>query len=196
MDLFDTPAGFRDYPHVPDILIALFHRTSWFYMLWVIALFFTAAALTRKASRRMEPMVVVGVFMVVGAISYAERHHLHFQFVVGAFLAGACWLLLRARSVFAPAAVIVTLILGVPTSHLAVVSWLRHSRGPLDPGWVEIKDLPRARGSYYPANEAGVVDVVKRYVNANLKPDETFFDFTNRGLLYFLLDRHCPIRQY
>ncbi|HWW60418.1 MAG TPA: hypothetical protein VN181_03530, partial [Thermoanaerobaculia bacterium] len=31
---------------------------------------------------------------------------------------------------------------------------------------------------------------------ANLKPDETFFDFTNRGLLYFLLDRDCPIRQY
>ncbi|HVR39476.1 MAG TPA: hypothetical protein VMU84_10300, partial [Thermoanaerobaculia bacterium] len=196
MDIFDTPAGFRAYQHVPEVLAALVHRTSWGYMVWIGALFFTAAALTRKASRRIEPLLVVAVFMVLGAISYAERHHLHFQFATAAFLAGLIWLLFRKRSQYATPAVILALILGVPTSHLAIDGWLRRSRGPIDNGWVEIKDLPRARGTIFTTGDAEMVATVKRYVDTNLKPDETFFDFTNRGLFYVLLHRDCPIRQY
>ncbi|MGA8808414.1 MAG: hypothetical protein WB973_11100, partial [Thermoanaerobaculia bacterium] len=37
--------------------------------------------------------------------------------------------------------------------------------------------------------------VVQRYAASHLKLDETWFDFTNRGNLYFLLDRDCPMRQ-
>jgi hypothetical protein len=38
------------------------------------------------------------------------------------------------------------------------------------------------------------VHAVKHYAETHLAHDETFFDFTNRGLLFFLLDRDNPIR--
>jgi hypothetical protein len=37
---------------------------------------------------------------------------------------------------------------------------------------------------------------VKRFIDARLQRGDTFFDFTNRGVLYFLFDRDCPVRQY
>ncbi len=40
-----------------------------------------------------------------------------------------------------------------------------------------------------------MVGSVKKFIDQNLRTDETFFDFTNRGILYFLFNRDCPIRQ-
>ena len=36
---------------------------------------------------------------------------------------------------------------------------------------------------------------MQRYAASHLQTNETWFDFTNRGNLYFLLDRDCPMRQ-
>jgi hypothetical protein len=82
------------------------------------------------------------------------------------------------------------------TTHLLVLSMVRHARGPLDEGLLEIADLPRARGAFFHQSDAAVVSATKHFIDQNLRSGETFFDFTNRGTLYFLFDRDCPIRQY
>jgi hypothetical protein len=33
-------------------------------------------------------------------------------------------------------------------------------------------------------------------VQGQLRPGETFYDFANVAILYFLFDRSCPVRQY
>ena len=40
------------------------------------------------------------------------------------------------------------------------------------------------------------IESARKYVSLALAADETFFDFTNRGILYFLLRRDCPVREY
>jgi hypothetical protein len=87
------------------------------------------------------------------------------------------------------------LVLLQPTTHLGIVSWLRHARGPVDPGVRELNDPPRARGALFENNDAVLITSAQKYISTHLNPEETFFDFTNRGLLYYLTDRDCPIRQ-
>ena len=99
-----------------------------------------------------------------------------------------------ARSL-APAVVIVTLMIAQRTAHIAITGARRHARGSLDPTWQELA-LPRAQGALSRTSDAAIIDAVQRYAASHLKPDETWFDFTNRGNLYFLLDRDCPIREY
>jgi hypothetical protein len=94
----------------------------------------------------------------------------------------------------APALVILALMIGQPTAHIAIVGALRHAHGPLDSDARELA-LPRARGALSKSSDAAVIDVVQRYAASHLQPNETWFDFTNRGNLYFLLDRDCPMRQ-
>src|SRR5207302_7201718 len=64
----------------------------------------------------------------------------------------------------------------------------------MDSGWREVS-LPRARGAYFNEPNARTIEVAARYLDSHLRSDETFFDFTNRGALYAVLDRDCPIRQ-
>src|SRR5258706_15376765 len=53
----------------------------------------------------------------------------------------------------------------------------------------------RAGGALFVNEEATVFDSAQNYISPHLKPEETFVDFTNRGLLYYLVDRDCPLRQ-
>ena len=98
-----------------------------------------------------------------------------------------------ARSL-APALIILALMIGQPTAHIAIVGALRHAHGPLDSDARELA-LPRAQGALSKSSDAAVIDVVQRYAASHLQANETWFDFTNRGNLYFLLDRDCPMRQ-
>src|SRR5207244_11785740 len=82
-----------------------------------------------------------------------------------------------------------------PTYHLAITAGLRHARVPLEFSVQEIGDIPRARGALFRLEEKAMIEAAGRYFRTNLAPGDTFFDFTNRGLLYFLFDRDCPVRQ-
>ncbi len=55
--------------------------------------------------------------------------------------------------------------------------------------------VPRARGALFATRDAKVVAAARKYIDLTLLPHETFFDFSDRGILYFLLRRDCPIRQ-
>jgi hypothetical protein len=201
---FDAPAALLRVSEIPEALAALFDKSSYLFVLWPLLMLFTIVALTSNApmtARRRgqrEAFLIVAVYGVLTAISYAERHHILWMFVAAPLMSIGIFRLFRSRTpllrAMAPAAVVIALMIAQPTAHIAITGFLRRSHGPIESGWAEIA-LPRARGALTKAADAAVIDVVQRYAASHLKPDETWFDFTNRGNLYFLLDRDCPMRQ-
>jgi hypothetical protein len=191
---FEFPAALKATHAIPDVLAVFLDRGSWLYLLWIVALlFFVAAVSARRTSRRVDVMTVFAAFIVICFVSYAERHHLHFQYGVPSLLAGALFALRRTRLGLALA--IFLAVLAQPTTHLGIVAWLRHTRGPIDTTVRELSDPPRARGALFVNDEATLITSAQKYISTHLNPEETFVDFTNRGLLYYLTDRDCPLRQ-
>ena len=203
LDPFNPPPALDRW--FPEVLAAFVDRPSWLYLTWFGTLIFVAVALSlrkriplRRRYVHFEPLLILGIWTIILGISYAQRHHLYFQFAVPTLLATA-FLLLRHGGTAARAGAVAGAIVFVtvlePTAHLAVIGITRNARGPLDPEWVELSELPRARGALFKKGDAEVVRHVQRYIDRNLGMTDTFFDFSNHGLLYFLLNRDMPIRQ-
>jgi hypothetical protein len=197
MNFFTPPAAMAKVSAFPDVLAVLLFRDVFAYLAWCVAALFVGVTVTRRVSRRLEPIVILAVFIVVTAISYAERHHLYFE-ILAPVLAVALilWLLRRRQTALAIVTILAAIALAAPTTHLGVIGWMRGMRGPAEPGWIELAHIPRARGAYIHERDAAAINSVEKYLALSLRPDETFFDFTNSGLLYFLFRRDCPIRQY
>jgi len=188
----------------PDLLGAILDPASLAYMVWFASLIAVAMILAngiRAHGRRrgaFDAVVVIVFYIVLLGLSYAERHHIYFQALIGPLFAVVAFRASRARATLprlaAPALVAVLLIASNVTVHFAIVGWLRRSRGPIEPGWREIA-LPRGRGALFRDPDIATLDSITRYMTTHLAADETFFDFTNRGLMYFLLDKRMPVRQ-
>ena len=199
---FQTPAALAPIANVPEVLAALFDKSTYLYVVWAIVAIAAGAALVRprrdeSARRRArdEAILILAVFMVITGFSYAERHHLYWQFALAPLAAAAIFRLSRSQArALVPAAVVAALMAAQPTPHIAIVGALRRTHGVIDAGWREL-GLPRAQGALVNDRDAAVIDAVLRYAQPRLAQGETFFDFSNRGLLHFLLDRDCPIRQ-
>lgn len=197
MNFFTPPAAMRKWNAFPDVLAALLDRDVFPYLFWCVAAVFAGVTLTRRVSRRLEPMVILAVFIVATAISYAERHHLYFGMLAAVLVVALILCLLRRRhTALAAIAILAAIVMAAPTTHLGVIGWMRHGRGLLEPGWTEVTSVPRARGAYLTEKDAKVITSVEKYLALSMQPDETFFDFTNSGMLYFLFRRDCPIREY
>ncbi|HEX7150662.1 MAG TPA: hypothetical protein VF618_04170 [Thermoanaerobaculia bacterium] len=196
LTMFVVPAPFSARPGFPDVLPAVFQLQAVREMIWFAAVLFLGSFITRRARRRFEPLLMLTLWIALSGVSYVERHHLYFEFVIGSALMAVLWMLVRRRSVLAPVLAIALAAMAMPTAHLSVVAYIRNVRGPIDNNYIAMDDLPRARGALFQTADVAMVSTVKNYVDTRLAPHETFFDFTNRGLLYFLLNRDCPIRQY
>ncbi len=196
-NFFTPPELMRRFASFPDIFAVLLDRPVFSFLFWCFAAIFTAVTITRAPQRRNEALVLAGVFVTLTAISYGERHHLYYQPLIAIFIVFLALQFLRAKQHSLAAIVIACAItLAGPTTHMGVLGAMRQARGPLEQDLVELRDLPRARGAYFYAADAAQVESVRKYVSLSLAPDETFFDFTNRGIFYFLLRRDCPIREY
>lgn len=201
---FDAPQSLQKILNIPEVLGGLLDKSSFLYVFWPLMMLLVVAALTSKVQvtprrrAQREAFLIVAIYGVITALSYAERHHLLWQFVAAPLISIGIFRLFRSRiplaRAMAPVAIVIALMIAQPTAHIAITGALRRTRGPLDSGVQELA-LPRARGALTKASDAVVIGVVQRYVAAHLNPAETWFDFTNRGNLYFLLDRDCPIRQ-
>lgn len=195
MTPFAAPAALKTYRFFPEAVVAFFDRGATMYVVWACAAIATALFITMRARRRTEPLLLIAFWIVAGGMSYAARHHLHFQFAVAPLLAAAAWTLWRLRNRWAPLAFLALLIVGQLTVHVIVDGMVRTAPGPLDANLVTIDDLPRARGAWFSPADARTVQTARSFVDRSLGPVETFVDFTNRPMLYFLLDRDCPLRQ-
>jgi hypothetical protein len=199
---FTTPPALGPIHNVPEVLAALFDKSLYLIVVWPVVAIAAAAALARRKRgvtprrwARDEAVLVVATFMVIAGLSYAERHHPYWQFALAPLVAAVIFRLSRSRArVLVPAAVIAALMAAQPTQHIAIAGGLRRTHGLMGEGWREL-GLPRAQGALINDRDAAVIDAVYRYAQPRLAEGETFFDFSNRNLLYFLLDRDCPIRQ-
>lgn len=178
---------------LPEALAGIFHSVGFLYFLWPAAVIFAGATLIRRPRRRIEPLVIAAVFITLTALSYAERHHLYFTTIVAPFVLGLVWQIRRLR--FAPLLILPLVVIAAPTTHVAILDITRATRGPSEPGWVEVPEIPRARGALFFHEDAAALRGVAKYASLALGPDETWLDLTNRGIFYFLLRRDCPIRE-
>ncbi len=199
---FDAPLSLQR--NIPEVLAAIFDKSAYLYIFWPVMLLIvllTVASKTPMSSRRRaqrEAFLIIGIFGVITALSYAERHHLLWLFVAAPLISIAIFRLFRSDNAMArpvaAALIVVSLMIAQPTAHLAISGQLRRTHGPLEPGFEELT-LPRGRGAWSKTTDAAIIGTVQRYAATRLQPGQTWFDFTNRGNLYFLLDRDCPIRQ-
>lgn len=197
LNFFTPPKPMSRVGAFPDVLAALLDREVFPYVFWCFVAVFVGVTVTRRASRRLEPLVIVGVFVVATAISYAERHHVYFGMLAAVLVVASIMRLLRRKQIaLATIAILATIALAGPTTHIGVMGWMRRARGPVEPGWSELAHLPRARGALLHERDANAIRSVEKYLALSLQNDETFFDFTNSGLLYFLFRRDCPVREY
>jgi hypothetical protein len=200
---FNPPNGFDTA--IPRLLVTLFDSGNLPYFVWtgcLIALITFVAERFQSPNvprRAVRPLIVIASWIVAAGASYVERQHIYFRWAIMPLLAGVLLLLFhRSAALRRPMAVamiaVMALLVVNPTWHLAVVGSFRRAPGPIEPGWREV-GLPRAQGAYFRDRDAALIDTVNRYAQAHLGPGDTFFDFTNHGLLYFLLDRDLPVRQ-
>jgi hypothetical protein len=191
------PRALQELPFIPEALVTIFDRAALPYVLWVINAVALAVALSlRRRTRAGEAMIALSTFALLTTFSYAERHHVYWPAVFAPLIVAAMFWSRRLSAGKMPALLssVLLLVIAQPTLHVAIAASLRHSRKPGDASVREI-GLPRAAGAFFSARDAQVIDVVNRYASSHLRAGETFFDFTNRALLYFVLDRDCPIRQ-
>lgn len=197
---FSVPEPLRSTFHFfPEALLAVFYKDSIYHVVWLGALLSLAMAWTvRPASRRrrngsFNALLVICVWVIIVGLSYAERQHIHFFMVAPVLLVSWIWYYARNRWALT-SAIFLLLAMAQPTTHLAITAWLRQTRGPLEQHMHLVDDPPRARGAWWSGADLVLIQAAAPYIK-RLPPGQTWFDFTNRGLLYFLFDRDCPIRQ-
>ncbi len=162
-------------------------------LLWAVALVVTAAAL-RGPLRRSDAVWVVGLWIAVAGLSFAQRRHAYYEFAIGAFLVGLIALVSRRNRIAAAVLAVVVLMIARPDKHLfQVAAPLRSVHGVPEADGVRIDEIRRAHGAVFRPEAAQGVRSAAKFV-ATLRPNETFYDFSNCGLLYFLLDRDSPAR--
>lgn len=164
--------------------------------LWAFALLLTAAGL-RGRLRRTDSVWMIGLWIAVAGLSFAQRRHAYYEFAIGVFLVAVTALVARRSRIVAAIAIVLVIALVRPDRHLLqVAAPLRLLRGVPEGDGVALDAInapPRARGAVFPPDVAAAIGSAQQFT-ASLRPGQTFYDFSNSGLLYFLLSRNAPMR--
>lgn len=148
--------------------------------LWLLALLF-AAATTRLRIRRSDTVWPIALWAVVAGVSFAQRRHLYATFAMTAFAVALLWLIARRQRHVAAVLAIALALLAKPWDHIfKLATPLRLAGGITQP----LVSLEQQRA----------IDAARRFAAAHLRPDETYFDFSNSAALYYFLGRNCPTR--
>jgi hypothetical protein len=130
----------------------------------------------------------------VAGASYVERRHFYFTFAVGPFLIAALLALRRRWMIVVPLAIAIAFF-ARPFSHIFdVATPLRRTHGLVAGDFVPVPGVKRAEGAVFDRATAAALGSVQSFLKSSLRPGETFYDFSNAGLLYYLFDRDCPVR--
>lgn len=188
-------------PHLPALFRPIMFRNEARHLLWPIAVIGAAAVLSsspRRASRG-EEFLLLGIWIGLAGISWAERHHTYFQFALPTFVFAAIIALWRRRHPVTRAAAITMSVMALvcqsPTRTLTDMAILRTAKAPLAPAETLVEP-PRARGALFRPEDAELVRRFNALVETELRPEDTWLDLANRPILYYLFDRDCPVRQF
>ncbi len=199
-----TPTLLLQRGRATDVLGELLHGRTvpWLFHAGLLAL--AATLLLFRAARRelssVDRGAVAATWMAIvamrGALGRADDGHL---LLYGVFTAlPAAWLLFRAARaphaawLLAPAFAL-ALVVRVEPQRLPAIAWngLVHTRpGPGDC----LRALPRSGAATVPCSQSEEMRELRAWLDRELAPDQTFFDFGNEPALYFLMDRRPPVR--
>ena len=196
LGFFRAPEAMQQHASFPEVLTVLLRPEVYQNLVWVAIVVGLGAALTRRWSRRVQPLLVLAFWVALAGISFAYRFNHYFGMIAVVLLAGWIFRLVRRRSPWAIAVIAGAIILARPTEHLGGVGMLRAARGTPPPDWVEIRDIPRARGALWHVRDATAIHDVQKYLSLTLQPHETFFNFSDTAILHYVMRRDWPIREY
>jgi len=195
------PNRLRELTTFPEVLGKIFEPRNNAFLVWAVAVIVGGAGLgcnLLRARRRTDPLFLIAFWIGLAGISFAEREHFYIWFAYPAFVVTGLWILLRSRNetrrVAAGAFGALLLVLNAPTSHILIASENRRATERAVVDLSTFRALPRAHDAWFRQPAARRLEIARRYTS-QLAPTETYFDFSNTALLYFLLDRRCPIRQ-
>jgi hypothetical protein len=191
---FDFPAGQAAMRALPEIAAGLFTMRTVWIALWGAIAIATSAGLVFRQRRAIEPLLVLGAWVIVSALSYAERTNVYFMPVAVIMVVAAAHRLRRSRSALAVATIVI-MAMSAPTARLLRDGALRRQHGA-DSAFVRYSGAARASGVWMNVDNAQKVAAAQTFVDHALAPSETFFDFANMPILYYLFDRRLPVRQY
>lgn len=193
LGFFKAPAAMQSFP---EVLAVLLQPDVYQNIVWLAIVVGLGAALTRKWPRNIQPLLVLAAWVALSGISFAYRFNHYFGMVAVVVVTGFTFRLVRRRSSFAVALIVAMIVLARPTTHASVLGLNRAARGTPPADWVEIRDLPRARGALWHVRDAAAIASVKKYLALTLGPNDTFFNFTDTAILHYVFRRDWPIREY
>ncbi len=185
MAVFRFPPAHASMLGFPEILGGLFApRTVWIVAWGLIAVATAAALVIPNRPRAAEPLLPLGAWVVAAALSYGERTNVYFMPVAVVIAVAAAWALPRWGRI---AAIAVLLVIVAP--------WQRFVTRDVHRDLVAVDAPPRLRGVWVERDNAVKIAAARQFID-RLPPGDTWVDFTNVAILYYLFDRDCPIRQY
>ncbi|HVT44166.1 MAG TPA: hypothetical protein VMT00_07240 [Thermoanaerobaculia bacterium] len=193
---FGFPVGTAAFPEI--VIAAVADPAVFPFVAWLIVVAALATALVLSpihSSRRMGPLLAIAVWIVACGISFAQRQHFYFHLELPLLLAAAAWQVRRTRWIALALAVVF-----VATTHFGPHVAEAMPNAVRDREEVVRRDLttyplPRARGALIRKEDAARLDLIRGVFEAELThPADTFFNFVNMPILYFLLDRPAPVR--
>ena len=189
---FTFPPGYEHLGGFPEIAGALFAPRLMWLMSWLLVLLGTCVAMAAPVRRRAaDPIIVAGCWTIAAALSFAERTNVYF--LPGVLVVAAACVVRLLRNGHRRAALVMIVALVVIAAPTARVM---RGRPAADRDLVRYDALPRARGGVFNRDNAARLAATQTFINGALKPGETFFDFANMPMLYYLFDRRAPVRQY
>jgi hypothetical protein len=190
---FDFPPAYTSIRALPEIAAGLFAMRTVWIVLWGAIAVATSAMLAFRHRRTIEPLVILGVWVMVSALSYAERTNVYFMPVPIVIVVAITHRLRRNRAAIAVLSIL-TIAMCAPTARLLRDGAMRRVYGA-DRAFTRFTAAPRAAGVWMNVDNARKVAAAESFIDT-LAPSETFFDFANMPILYYLFDRRLPVRQY
>ena len=199
------PSALAQGAQIPDVLASLVDRQVFYYAFLGFAFMAGASLLVRapgvgSRGRALFPFLI---WFGVGTISVIERQHVGYpSFVLPIVVVlAARWIRgwrpwNSLRGAFAAGIVLLAVVVCRPVALLAsvldVLSGVR-----LPERAVIFQEPPRARGAIFPELHAATISATAEFLRSGfLGVHETWLDFANAPLLYYLFERDCPIRYY
>jgi hypothetical protein len=196
LGFFRAPEAMLQHPSFPEVLTVFLKPEVYQNLVWLLIVAVLGAAFTRRWARTIQPLLVVASWIALSGMSFAYRFNHYFGMIAAVLVAACIFRLVRRRSAWAIAAVGAAIILAQPTEHFVSVAISRSARGTPPPNWIEIREIPRARGALWHERDAAAVRGVQKYLALTLQPHETYFNFTETAILHYVMRRDWPIREY
>lgn len=196
LGFFRAPEAMRQNPTFPEVLTVLFRPGVYQNLVWLLIVVALGAGLTRRWSRAVRPLLVLAAWVAMSGISFAYRFNHYFGMIAIVLVAAWTVRLVRRRSVVAVLVIGALIVLARPTTHVIVLALHRAARGTPPADWVEVEDIPRARGALWHVRDATAMRSVRKYLSLTLQPHETYFNFSDTAILHFAMRRDWPIREY